>query len=147
MLVSQSTHEQEQNDDHNTNCTENEGNMVLQASTPRDDSIKQTTTQMPPLVINVPPSSPQRRDLERISELEDLFYLGWDSDGLLGPFWGAVDAEGEQDFDEDALDTPQIPDATEDRGDLDYTGDKIVVTADDVKGMNLKTLKDELKKR
>ena len=83
VLVSQSTHEQEQNDDHNANSTEKEGNSSPPASTPRVESINQTTTQMPPLVMNVSPSSPQRRDLDRISGLEDSFDLGHDSDGLL----------------------------------------------------------------
>ena len=63
--------------------------------------------------------NPRRRDLGQLIDLEELFELGYDSDGFEGPFFDAVDAEGEQDFDEDSLDeTTHTSDITEDDIDL-----------------------------
>ena len=65
-------------------------------------------------MLYIPHTSPQRRDLGRINDLEESFEKGYDSDGLQGPFFNAVDAEGEQDFYEDSLDdTPHTPDIEE----------------------------------
>ena len=62
-------------------------------------------------MLYIPQTSPQRRDLGRINELEESSEKGYASDGLQGPLFNAVDAEGEQDFDENSLDdTPHTPD-------------------------------------
>ena len=45
------------------------------------------------------------------------------------------------------MDTSQILDTAEERGDLDDARDKIALTAEVFEGMHLKTLREELKKR
>ena len=110
-IVSESTHKPNVNGNSSAICPEAEGNLVPQATTPHDDSVVSNKSPLPPSVIDVPQLSPRRRDLTRISDLEESFENGYDSDGLEGPFFDAVDAEGEQDFDEDSLDsTPHTPD-------------------------------------
>ena len=150
-VVSQSTHKPEDNGESSAICTETEGNLVPQAITPHDDSVVSIKSPLLPLVINVPQMSPRRRDLTRISNLEESFKNGYDSDGLEGPFFDAVDAEGEQDFDEDSLDgTPNTPVIEEEDAGLSNTPDKtneVVLTKESVMGMGIKALKEELKKR
>ena len=62
-----------------------------------------------------------------------------------------MDAEGEQDFDEDSLDdTPHTTDIEEDDTALNDTvvgTNEVVLTNDSIMGMNVKVLKEELKKR
>ena len=59
--------------------------------------------------------------------------------------------EGEQDFDEDLLDeTLHSPDIIEDDMDLNNTLveiNEVLLTIDSITGMNVKVLKEELKKR
>ena len=45
--------------------------------------------------------SPHQRNLKSIQDLEERFDEGYDSDGQLGPFWGATTKEGPQLFDND----------------------------------------------
>ena len=68
-VVSQSTHKPEDNGELSAICTETEGNLVPQATTPHDDSVVSIKSPLLPLVINVPQMSPRRRDLTRISNL------------------------------------------------------------------------------
>ena len=62
-----------------------------------------------------------------------------------------MDAEGEQDFDEDSLDdTPHTPDIEEYDTALNDTTvgkNEVVLKKDSIMGMNVKVLKEELKKR
>ena len=110
MLVSKSTHTPEENGDLHAIHTEKEGNLIPQGTTSHDDSVVLSKSPLPSLVIYILQTSPKRRDLGRINDLEESFEKGYDRDGLQGPFFNAVDAEGEQDFDEDLLDyTPHTP--------------------------------------
>ena len=42
-----------------------------------------------------------KKGLKSIQDLEERFDKGYDSDGQLGPFWGATTKEGPQLFDDD----------------------------------------------
>ena len=131
-IVSESTHKVNDNGNSSAICHETEGNLVPQATTPQNESGVSIKSTLPPLVIDVPQLSPHRRDLSRISDLEKSFENGYDSDGLEGPFFDAVDAEGEQDFDKDSLhSTPPTPDIEEADGDaINNPGDttQVVLT-------------------
>ena len=122
MLVSKSTRTPEDNGDLHAICTEKEGNLIPQGTTLHDASVVSSKSPLPPLVLYIPQTSPQRRDLGRINNLEESFEKGYDSDGLQGPFFNAVDAEDKQDFDEDSLDdTPHTPGIEEDDNALNDT--------------------------
>ena len=45
---------------------------------------------------------PQQRTLPKFTISEEEDTSGYDSDGVLGPFYDVLDTEGEQDFDEDS---------------------------------------------
>ena len=128
-IVSESTHKPNVNGNSSAICPEAEGNLVPQATTPHDDSVVSNKSPLPPSVIDVPQLSLWRRDLTRINDLEELFKNGYDSDGLEGPFFDAVNAEGEQYFDKDSLDsTPHTPDIQEeDRNIINTPDDRIQV--------------------
>ena len=114
MLVSKSTRTPEDNGYLHTIRTEKEGNLIPQGTTLHDDSVVLSKYPLPPLVLYIPQTSPQRRDLGRVNDLEESFEKGYYSDGLQGPFFNEVNAEGEQDFDEYSLDdTPHTPDLEE----------------------------------
>ena len=130
-------------------CPETEGKLVLKGTTPHNETVFSTKSPLPPSVIGVPLLSPQRRDLSRISAIEELFENGYDSDGLKGPFFDAIEEEGEQDFDEDSLDSkPHTAEIEEEEGgNTSNTSDQVVLTKNIVMNMGVKMLKDELKKR
>ena len=79
-------------------------------------------------------------------DLEDSFENGYDSDGLHGPFFDAMDAEGEQDFDEDSLDgMPHTPDIEKEDGDTTDALDEpnqVVLANESIMGMMVNALKD-----
>ena len=151
MLVSKYTRTPEDNGDLHVIRTEKEGNLIPQGTTLHDDSVVSSKSPLPPLVLYIPQTIPQQSDLGRINDLEESFEKGYNSDGLQGPFFNAVDAEGEQDFDEGLLDdTPHTPDIEEDDTVFNDTlvgTNEVVLTNDSIMGMNVKVLKEELKKR
>ena len=60
------------------------------------------------MVENISPpveESPRERNLSQLRSFEKLFDDGYDSDGYLGPFNDAIEAEGIQDFEENFLDS------------------------------------------
>ena len=70
---------------------------------------KNTPNEAPPAtvaVVEVPKfTSPHQRNLGKLSQMEDKFNEGYDSDGEAGPFCSIEDIEGPQDFDEEPLKT------------------------------------------
>ena len=52
--------------------------------------------------------SPKHWCLNFLVENESFFYEGYNSDGRMGPFWGALDAEGDQLFEESPLAIPPL---------------------------------------
>ena len=70
VLVSKSTRTPEENGDLHAICTEKEGNLIPQGTTLHDDSVVSSKSPLPPLVLYIPQTSPQRRDLGRINDLE-----------------------------------------------------------------------------
>ena len=97
-------------------------------------------------MIDVPQISPRRRDLSKIRDLEESFENGYDSDGFHSPFFDAVDAEGEQDFDKDSLDgMSHTPDREKGDGDRTNAPDgpnQVVLTNESIMGMMVNALKD-----
>lgn len=102
-------------------------------------------------MIEVPQSIPPQSKLGTLNEIEKLSKIGCDSDGMEGPFFDAVDEEGEQDFDEDLLnEAPQTPNVEEDDtvlNNIPAVATEVTLTKDIIMDMNVKVLKEELKKR
>ena len=75
----------------------------------RSTAKKNTPNEAPPAtvaVVEVPKfTSPHQRNLGKLSQMEDKFNEGYDSDGEAGPFCSIEDIEGPQDFDEEPLKT------------------------------------------
>ena len=64
----------------------------------------ETMVEKTPATSVIIPNSPAERDLSSLSQYEERFDDGYDSDGMIGPFWECRDLEGEQDFEEDIID-------------------------------------------
>ena len=65
----------------------------------------ESTAKRAAAVAAIPNLSPKRRDLSRMGDMEDLFEAGYDSDGECGPFVDVEAVEGEQDFEENSVQT------------------------------------------
>ena len=107
--------------------------------------------------------SPQVRDLSSIAMMEEKFEMGYDSDGEAGPFVDMEEIEGEQIFEEEAIEEYaeafQEPESlfdgdlkeVEDNGDsqVEKEAVEVHVPIEDavLDKMNCTTLKVELKKR
>ena len=86
-IVSESTHKPNVNGNSSAICPEAEGNLVPQATTPHDESVALRESTLPPSVMDVSQLITQRCDLTRISDIEESFENGYDSNGLKGPFF------------------------------------------------------------
>ena len=71
VFVSKSTCTPEYNGDLHAIRTEKEGNLIPQGTTLHDDFVVLSKSPLPPLVLYIPQTSPQRRDLGRINDLEE----------------------------------------------------------------------------
>ena len=66
-----------------------------------NDDMAATMTPSQPVTTYEEKKSPRARNLQSIEGLGEKFDEGYDSDGQLGPFWGALTKEGQQLFDND----------------------------------------------
>ena len=162
---SQSTATQESIDDKSEKIFER-NEITINGST--IDEENGDNSQRPPLIIDCGlVSSPKTRDLSGIVAKEDGFEDGYDSDGEIGPFYDAVEEEGEQVFDEPMWNETggdegyvsceeSVTDSTKEAPVEAINEDEMLPTNIDLPvnidssvlmGFNVKTLKEELRIR
>ena len=131
---------------------------VAKSGPPLEDNggnIVQNRTSVLESVITMPESSPRQINLRRIVQLEDKFERGYDSDDDIGPFVDAIEAEGEQDFEENSIPhmtEPTPPDLSNDNNEEAGNGEGvggqfIPIDEDTLKKLKVAELKEELKIR
>ena len=102
------THTWQHHDDSSNSHTKNGGNTTAESDTqPPIATVKPNKPHISIRLIGIGHNSPRQRNLTKLSDHENSFEDGFDSDGGRGTFMGAVDKEGKQYSEEEVLTIPR----------------------------------------